>query len=86
MIGAVPLFLVAYMRRRLPETKRFEVREHEVEKLSSRIASRARHDAPPRPRASPTAGHILVAVGAFGFAIWPAEFLGPKYLQIGLRH
>ena len=28
VIGAVPLFLVAYLRRRLPETKRFEAQEN----------------------------------------------------------
>ena len=83
VIGAVPLFLVAYMRRRLPETKRFEVREQEVEKLSSRVAKavdqtrRLAHEHPRRLAV------ILIAVGAFGFAIWPAEFLGPKYLQSG---
>ena len=83
VIGSVPLFLVAYMRRRLPETKRYEVREHEVEKLSSRIATAldmTRRLAHEHPRRLAT---ILLAVGAFGFAIWPAEFLGPKYLQSG---
>lgn len=81
VIGSVPLFLVAYMRRGLPETKRFEAREHEVEKMSSRIGKaldQTRRLAYEHPRR--LAG-ILCAAGAFGFAIWPVEFLWPKYLQ-----
>jgi MFS family permease len=80
VIGSIPLFLVAYMRRQLPETKRFEV-EQNVEKLSTRVGKaleqtrRLSHEHPRR-----LAG-ILIAAGAFGFAIWPAEFLWPKYLQ-----
>ena len=80
VIGSIPLFLVAYMRRRLPETKRFEV-ENDVEKLSTRVGKaldqtrRLAHEHPKR-----LAG-ILTAAGAFGFAVWPAEFLWPKYLQ-----
>jgi MFS family permease len=81
IIGSIPLFLVAYMRRGLPETKRFEAREQEVEKLSSRVGKaldqtrRLAHEHPRRLLG------ILCAAGAFGFAIWPAEFLWPKYLQ-----
>jgi MFS family permease len=81
VIGSVPLFLVAYMRRRLPETKRFEAREQEVEKLSSRLAKavdQTRRLGYEHPR---RLAYLLIAVGAFGFAIWPAEFLGPKFLQ-----
>ncbi len=80
VIGSVPLFLVAYMRRRLPETKRFEV-EQDVDKLSSRVGKafdqtrRLAHEHPKRLTS------ILITAGAFGFAIWPAEFLWPKYLQ-----
>jgi putative MFS transporter len=81
VIGSLPLFLVAYMRRGLPETKRFEVREHEVQKMSSRIASaldQTRRLLREHPRR--LAG-ILVTAAAFGFAVWPAGFLWPKYLQ-----
>ena len=80
VIGSIPLFLVAYLRRGLPETKRFEV-EQKIEKLSSRVAQalnqtkRLAHEHPRRLT------FILVAAGAFGFAIWPAEFLWPNYLQ-----
>ena len=38
VIGSVPILLVGLLRRYLPETKRFEVREHEVEKFASRFA------------------------------------------------
>jgi MFS family permease len=85
VIGSLPLFLVAYLRRRLPETRRFEAREKEVEKLSSRIATAldmTRRLAQEHPRRLAT---ILIAVAAFGFAIWPAVVLGPKYLQDALH-
>ncbi len=81
VIGSLPLFLIAYMRRRLPETQRFELREKQVAKMSSRIAAAVEQtrllaqDYPGR-----LAG-ILIAAAAFGFAVWPAEFLWPKYLQ-----
>jgi putative MFS transporter len=81
VIGAMPLFLLAYMRRRLPETQRFEVREQEVAKMHSRIAVALQqtkllaHEYPGRLTG------ILIAAAAFGFAVWPAEFLWPKYLQ-----
>jgi MFS family permease len=80
VIGSVPLFLVAYMRRSLPETKRFEDAQ-EGEKLSTKLAKaldqtkRLAHEHPRRLTG------ILIAAAAFGFAIWPAEFLWPKYLQ-----
>ena len=81
VIGSLPLFLVAYLRRRLPETKRYEERTKEVQKLSSRIGTALdmiRRLAHEHPRRLAT---ILIFVGAFGFAIWPAAVLGPKYLQ-----
>ncbi len=34
VIGAVPLFLIGIMRRRLPESRRFEARQAVVRKLS----------------------------------------------------
>ncbi|MDR3528361.1 MAG: MFS transporter [Rhizomicrobium sp.] len=81
IIGSLPLFLIAYMRRRLPETQRFELREKHLTKLSSRVAAAVEqtkllaHEYPGRLTG------ILVAAAAFGFAVWPAEFLWPKYLQ-----
>ncbi|MGA7676703.1 MAG: MFS transporter [Rhizomicrobium sp.] len=81
VIGSVPILLVGLLRRYLPETKRFEVREHEVEKFSSRFAGfldmsrRLTHEHPRR------LATILIAAAAYGFAIWPAAILGQKYLQ-----
>ncbi|MBU6296894.1 MAG: MFS transporter [Alphaproteobacteria bacterium] len=81
IVGSIPIFLVAYLRRYLPETKRFEVREHEVEKLTSRIGGaidltrRLLHEHPRRVTV------ILIAIAAYGFAIWPAAVFGQKYLQ-----
>ncbi len=81
IIGSLPLFLIAYMRQRLPETQRFELREQHLTKLSSRIAAVVEqtrllaHEYPGRLTG------ILIAAAAFGFAVWPAEFLWPKYLQ-----
>jgi putative MFS transporter len=81
VIGSVPLFLVAYLRRYLPETQRFEAREHEVQKLSSRIGGaldltrRLLHEHPKRVLM------MLIAISAYGFAIWPAAIFGQKYLQ-----
>jgi len=81
VIGSIPILLVGFLRRYLPETKRFEVREHEVEKLSSRLGRvldmtrRLLHEHPRR------VATILIAAAAYGFAIWPAAVLGQKYLQ-----
>jgi Sugar phosphate permease len=81
IIGSLPLFLMAYMRRRLPETQRFETREKEAVKISSRIAAAvAQIKAMAEDYPSRLTG-ILVTAAAFGFAVWPAEFLWPKYLQ-----
>ncbi len=81
VIGSVPIFLVAFLRRYLPETKRFELRDQEVQKLSSRIAGalditrRLLHEHPRRVTT------MLIAIAAYGFAIWPAAVFGQKYLQ-----
>jgi MFS family permease len=81
VIGSVPLFLVAYLRRHLPETRRFEEREHEVRKLSSRIAGALdmiRRLVNEHPRRLAT---VMIAMASYGFAIWPAAVFGQKYLQ-----
>ena len=81
VIGSVPLFLVAYLRRYLPETERFEKREHEVEKLSSKLAGgldmvkRLFGEHPRR------VAIMLLAISAYGFAIWPSAIFGQFYLQ-----
>jgi MFS family permease len=80
VIGAVPLFLVAFMRRRLPETKRFEA-ETAIHSLQSRVAQALAmlrllvREYPGRVAA------ILIAVGATGITFAPAVVLMSKYLQ-----
>jgi putative MFS transporter len=84
VIGAVPLFMVAFLRRKLPETKRFEVRDAEIVRLSSRIyggIDLVRRIAREYPRRVAT---ILVVAGGFGFATAPAFTLSAMYLQKGL--
>jgi putative MFS transporter len=86
VIGAVPLFLVGFMRRRLPETKRFEAREKEVRKLSSQFSTTIdmlRRLVAEYPGRVIT---ILIAVAAFGFAVAPATVLESKYLQQALHY
>jgi len=85
VIGSLPLFAVAYLRRYLPETRRFETREHEVGKLSSRIGGafdllrRLLNEHPRR------VGFLLLGIAAYGFAIWPTSTLAVKYLESVLR-
>jgi putative MFS transporter len=80
VIGAIPLFLVAYLRRRLPETERFVARE-DLDKARSRFAVAI---ALLRDLARQYPGRlaaILIAVGAFGFGASSASVLSAKYLQ-----
>lgn len=80
VIGAVPLFLVAYLRRTLPETRRFAAREA-LEKTRSRWAE-ALYLLRSLVREYPLRlATILVAAGAFGFALSSASVLSSKYLQ-----
>lgn len=80
VIGAVPLFLVAYLRRTLPETRRFVALEA-VQRTRSRWAEASRllkslvREYPLR------LATILIAAGAFGFALSSASVLSSKYLQ-----
>jgi putative MFS transporter len=80
MIGALPLFLVAYLRRRLPETQRFAAREGAMKAASKLTATfrMLRDLATEYPARILT---VIIAAGAFGFAISPATVLGSKYLQ-----
>ena len=68
VIGAVPLFLVAYLRRRLPETKRFAAQEdvHRHARNWRTALSLLRDLVRQYPGRIAT---ILIAVAAFGFAI-----------------
>ena len=86
VIGAAPILLVAFLRRRLPETRRFEKRDKEIHKLSSRIGAAVEllrllvRDYPKR-----LAG-IVVTATAFGFATAPAFNLSAKYIQSTLGY
>ncbi len=80
-IGAVPLFIVAFLRRRLPETQRFEIRATEVRKLASHVAvtleliRRLATEYPGRVAATLLAGFFWAA------SVAPAGALGIKYMQ-----
>lgn len=79
LIGAVPLFMVAYLRRSLPETRRFEIQQ--VKAAGSRVAESlalVRAMAKEYPR---RLFGVLLAAAAFGFAVAPASVLYSKYLQ-----
>ncbi|HXR94732.1 MAG TPA: MFS transporter [Rhizomicrobium sp.] len=80
VIGALPIFVVAYLRRQLPETRRF-VAQEQILKTRSKFQDTLIllrdlvREYPGRIAA------IMVAVGAFGFAIASASILSAKYLQ-----
>jgi putative MFS transporter len=85
VIGAVPLFLVAFLRRNLPETRRFAAQE-EIEKAKSRFSETMSmlgdlvHQYPLRLLT------MLIAAAAFGFAISPAAALSSDYLQTVIHY
>jgi MFS family permease len=86
VIGALPMLLLAYLRRRLPETQRFEVRKDQVVRLQSRAAAAldmARRIAREYPG---RIALILLAVGAYGFSIGASTVLMGKYLQQTLHY
>ena len=80
VIGAVPLFLVAFLRRNLPETKRFAA-QGGLKKAKSKFSetiSLLREMVHQYPLRLLT---MLIAAAAFGFAISPAAALSSAYLQ-----
>jgi putative MFS transporter len=77
VIGALPLFAVATLRRQLPETERFAAQESATSK-STAVLRLLRDIARQYPR---RVALIVVAASAFGFAISPATVLAQKYLQ-----
>jgi putative MFS transporter len=77
VIGALPLFLVAWLRRRLPETQRFD-EQRAVGSKARALLVLLREAARQYPR---RVLGVLVAAGAFGFGISPAWILSSKYLQ-----
>lgn len=80
VIGAVPLFLVAYLRRNLPETRRFAALEA-VQRTRSRWAETLRLLKSLAREYPLRLATILIAAGAFGFALSSASVLSSKYLQ-----
>jgi putative MFS transporter len=77
VIGSVPIFLVAFLRRRLPETRRFESQGGTGLKTAA-VLSLLKDIARQYPRRVVT---VIVAAAAFGFAIAPATLMAQKYLQ-----
>jgi MFS family permease len=81
VIGGCSMFFVAFLRRSLPETKRFQIRHQEVEKLQAQIGGafdmlrRLVREYPGRLIL------IFVIVGAWGFAVGPSSVLAASYLQ-----
>jgi putative MFS transporter len=85
VIGAIPIFIVGTLRRYLPESRRFEVRQKEFAKLSSRFSAAfdiTRRLVKEHPRRLTA---ILIAAAAYGFAIWPPTVLASKYLQYAMH-
>ncbi|HWC62803.1 MAG TPA: MFS transporter [Rhizomicrobium sp.] len=80
VVGAVPLFLVAFLRRNLPETRRFAAQE-EIDKARSKTSEglillrELVHQHPWRLLV------MMIAAAGFGFATAPAAFLSSDYLQ-----
>jgi putative MFS transporter len=80
-IGGGALLVLAYFRRLLPETRRFEIRRQEVEAMQSRIRAgadtlrRLMLEYPGR------LAILLVSLFAFGLAIAPSTVLMSKFLQ-----
>jgi len=77
VVGSVPIFLVAFLRQRLPETQRFQsqgatgIKAGAISHLLKDIARQY----PAR------VAIVIVAAAAFGFAISSPTFLAQKYLQ-----
>jgi putative MFS transporter len=81
VIGALPLFLVAFLRRRLPETKRFEARSTEVHRLATRVSAAVELL---KRLATEYPGRLTVIVlvcSAYSFGIASAPVLMAKFLQ-----
>ncbi|HJT43143.1 MAG TPA: MFS transporter [Rhizomicrobium sp.] len=77
VIGAIPIFLVAFLRQRLPETKRFET-QGEMGFKKGAVLGLLRDIARQYPA---RVAIVIIAAAAFGFAISPATLLAQKYMQ-----
>jgi putative MFS transporter len=80
VVGALPLFLVAYLRRRLPETRRFEA-QADFLKARSKFADTILLLQDLARQYPGRIFTILIAVAAFGFGVSSATVLSAKYLQ-----
>jgi putative MFS transporter len=80
-IGGGALFVLAYFRNWLPETRRFELHRKELRALGSTARAGSRTLARLMTEHPARVATMLVAVGALGFAVAPAAVLMPKYLQ-----
>ncbi len=85
VIGAIPIFFVAWLRRRLPETQRFAEREKVVRTISKAAEAWGLLKNLARQYPGRVIG-VVVAASAFGFAISPASVLGATYLQTVYRY
>ena len=77
VIGSIPIFLVAFLRQGLPETKRFESQSESGLKRGA-ILGLLKDIARQYPGRVAT---VIIAAAAFGFAISPATLLAQKYMQ-----
>ena len=77
VIGSVPIFLVAFLRQRLPETTRFQTRGETGFKRGA-VIGLLKDIARQYPGRVAT---VIIAAAAFGFAISPATLLAQKYMQ-----
>jgi putative MFS transporter len=81
VIGGCALIILAWYRRWLPETRRFELRREELKRLGTKghamweTLRQLIHDYPARLII------VLFAVAAFDFAMAPSVILMAKYLQ-----
>jgi MFS family permease len=86
VIGGLSILFVAFLRRSLPETKRFEIRSEQVQKLQAHIGGgfdmvrRLVKEYPGRIVL------LLIVVAAWGFATGPASVLAASYLQKTLHY
>jgi putative MFS transporter len=85
VVGAMPLFFVAWLRRRMPETRRFDelALVSQARSKASVAWSLARDLAREHPFRFLT---VLIAAAAYGFAISPATSLGPMFVQTAYHY
>jgi len=77
VIGSMPIFLVAILRQRMPETRRFTA-QGEAGLKTVAILDLLKDIARQYPLRVIT---VIIAASAFGFAIAPATLLAQKYMQ-----